>query len=305
MAQFSNINLRFLNLVIGLCKRVPGLPSDLLNLGYAVKWIELDFTNSSGEKVKPDIILTSPRLKNTLVFEWKSGASLDKGQLLRYSQLTGQDLIQRAFVDKDSVESFDIVYLCLEENKENILRSIQETGYNFPILTVSENAIQLSSNHFGEQVLDSIFNPGLGIKFSRVPTNFVPLDIESKNWEIAERFIPVLIKYMSQNQTQFSLTSVCKDLIEFWDSLGPATRKQLKGKINTVVQLASEGQFSSFLVRVKQTIIPEPVWEIRNNPISFPVPKRRVQFQKMRALQKEFIESLRTGTRQEILKLGP
>ena len=282
-----------------------GHPSDLLELGYSVKWIEFKFFNSAGREVQPDIILTSDKLKNTLLFEWKQGGFADQNQILRYSQITSEDIVQRAFIDIKCVDSFDVVYLCLEENKENIVQPIQVRGYKFPVLVLGSDGLKITYNHFANDNLNSVFEGGLKVDLLRVPTNFVPLDRQSEHWEVAEKLMPLLLKHMLQNKSQLPLTTLCRDLIEFWDCLGPSAKHEMKNKIKNVMSLASEGKFRHLLgfVREQKKVSPEVVWEIRHNPISLPPSKRRAAFQTIRSMQREFLDSLKSGASQRSLDL--
>src|SRR5437660_1760886 len=92
----SNLNLALMNLFIGMCKGVAGLPRDLRNLGYGDKWIELRFVNAQGEQVVPELVIASRQLHHTILFEWKSGANMEADQLRRYAGVTTEDLRERA-----------------------------------------------------------------------------------------------------------------------------------------------------------------------------------------------------------------
>lgn len=72
-----------LNLFIGLCKGVVGLPQDFRRLHYQEQAVELRFTNAQGEAVVPELIIASRAIHHTILFEWKSGANADADQLRR------------------------------------------------------------------------------------------------------------------------------------------------------------------------------------------------------------------------------
>lgn len=93
--QFSNFNLTMINLWIGMCRGVAGLPRDLKELGYVDKSIELRFRNQDMETVCPDLIIASDGLPHTLLFEFKSGANTEEDQLRRYSRVNQNDLMTR------------------------------------------------------------------------------------------------------------------------------------------------------------------------------------------------------------------
>ena len=141
MNQHSDTNLFFLNLLIGLCKGVRGLPRNLIDLGYSVKWIEFKFNNSEEELVKPEIIITSRKLGDTLLFEWKSGGNVDNDQLLRYSKITEDNLTQRAQIPLNCVNTFRLTILCMDEHFEKIKIGIEKNNVNFPVIAKTQDSL--------------------------------------------------------------------------------------------------------------------------------------------------------------------
>ncbi len=113
-------NLKMLNLWIGLCRGVAGLPDALRKLGYEDKWIEYTFANQDIEKVCPDLIVASEQLGHTILLEFKSGANTEPDQLRRYSRVTQENLVT-AFISREAARNHDVSIVGRNEHGERDL----------------------------------------------------------------------------------------------------------------------------------------------------------------------------------------
>jgi hypothetical protein len=289
-------------MIIGLCKGAAGLPRDLLGFGYSIYYIEYGFSNALMELVKPEIIIRSSILANTLLFEFKTGESFDLDQFQRYSNVTQEDIEQKALVGSKYLKTFDIVYLCLSENLSVFRESLENKHFRPPLLSYDRATLKLAHNTFKEEKLNVLFRNGLSVKFDEIPTAFVPFHQGSSDWEFAEAIGPKLIECMYRNESRILLTSLCRDLIPEWDNLSDSEQKFFRSKIQTVLDLACRSELKGYIIRSKEQ---DPrrkgdrVWEITHNPLHIPQPhKKGTAFRKLKTLQNRFIEFLRTGKRE-------
>jgi hypothetical protein len=128
-----------MNLFIGMCKGVVGLPRNFRNLGYVDKWIELRFANSEQEQVTPELIVASRRIDHTILFEWKSGPNTEADQLRRYAGVTTADLRERAHLPPEETKAHDVAIIGRQEFAERFVIGIERGGYRFPVLLVSDD----------------------------------------------------------------------------------------------------------------------------------------------------------------------
>jgi len=288
-------------MVIGLCKGSAELPKDLLKLGYIIHYIEYPFTNSSGEQVKPEIIIKSFHSKNTLLFEFKTGESIDLNQLQRYSRVTLEDIKQRAWVETQCLGTFDIVYLCLSDKLTEIVKGFKSSSFQPPLLSYDRSIMKLALNNFKEERLNVLFKKGIAVKFDLIPTDFVPFHQESRDWEFAEALIPIVIQCMLNNESRIVLESVCKELIPQWNNLSHFEQSLYENKILDLINLASIHDFKDYLLRPSKEQHAKTrgkrEWEIINNPLITQPYKHSKVFLKLQNIQRNFIEFLKTGNK--------
>jgi hypothetical protein len=279
-----------LNLWIGMCRGVHGLPKDLRNLGYNDKWIDYPFSNQDLEKVSPDLILISEQVKHTLLLEFKSGANTEPDQLRRYSRVTQKDIIVKAFISPDAVHSHDVTLVGQDDYGDRLLIGISDGGYPFPLILADNEGLMLSHSGFQVSDLTNLFSSKLKIDWSRVPSRFVPLNEESALWEVAEVVTPRILQYMIERRPMVDVQEICPNICNTWGIMGQQAKIKFKSKVQDVLSAAARHQFKDYLRWVQNKGL-----EIVANPLEIDIDKRSAAYRKLRTIQKKFIGSLKKG----------
>lgn len=288
---YLNFNLTMLNLWVGMCRGVAGIPNDLKRLGYADKWIEHRFANQDLKPVHPDLIISSDRINNTLLLEFKSGANIEEDQLRGYTRVTQNDLIEKAFLSRDATNSHDVTVIGLIEFGDRLRIGIDKVDHSFPLLLKDNDGLSLDYNKFSIPELNRIFSPRIKINWDRVPTRFVPLDYQSEPWEVAEVIMPKILEYMTERRPRVIISKICQDICITWDIMGKPGRDEFISNIRKVLQEASRSNFNAFL-RWNGKL---DSLEIVANPLDINAAKRTSAYRKLRTAQKDFIDRLKTG----------
>lgn len=286
-----SFNLKMLNLWIGLCRGVAGLPTGLRNLGYQDKWIEwtLTFFNGVLSRVCPDLIIASRETNHTVLLEFKSGANTEPDQLERYSRVTAKDLVEKAFLEPEATRNHDVALVGRSQHGDRLRIGIERPGYSFPLLLADEDGLALFHNKFQVPELTHLFSPRLKIDWRRVPLGFIPLDSESALWEVAEVVIPKVLHYMSQRRPRVGLDEICKDVCITWGIMGKPAKDALRTRVQDVLREVGRQDFKPYLrwiARIRSL-------EIVDNPLELEPDRRAAAFRKLRGAQRKFIESLR------------
>jgi len=289
--EFLSFNLTMLNLWIGLCRGVRGLPRDLKELGYVDKWIELKFANQDLEAVCPDLMVASEEVNHALLLEFKSGANTEPDQLRRYSRVTQNDLVVRAQISREATHSHDVTIVGKSEHSKRLCIGISDGGYQFPLLLADEDGLVLGHNQFRVRQLNSLFSLRLQIDWSRVPSMFVPIDRDSELWEVAEVVMPKVLGYMTELRPLARVGEICQDICNTWGIMDEPARNELRSKVREVLRVAVRRHFKPYL----RLVISRDSVEIRNNPLDLQPDKRTAAYRRLRTAQRDLIENLRTG----------
>jgi hypothetical protein len=154
----SSFSRTMLNLWIGLCRGVAGLPRDLRERGYTDKWIDYKFPNQDLRSVCPDLIIASERVRHTVLLEWKGGATTDADQFQRYSRVTGADLEQKAVIPVAAARQHDVAIVGEVANADALKATVG--AYPFPVVVRDEAGMVLSANAFKVADINALSPPG-------------------------------------------------------------------------------------------------------------------------------------------------
>ncbi|MPZ48251.1 MAG: hypothetical protein GEU75_02880 [Dehalococcoidia bacterium] len=285
-----------LNLWIGLCRGVAGLPRDFYDLGYHDKWIEYSFANQDLAHVAPDLIIASKQTQHAILFEIKSGANTDNEQLTRYSRVSQDDLVRRAALQQNEAAQHDVAVMGSAEHQDRLETGVTESGFAFPLVLADKDGIYLHLYSFKTPSVDGVLTPRLEIDMDQVPA-FVPVDVESTIVTLAEVVIPYVITSLFQRPAQIRLESICMGICPAtWDSMGTEPKGVIRGKVRDVLRRASTARFVDTFHFTNNDIL-----EIRNNPLELGARMQSREFQSLKRRQEEFLQDLhgqQAGARQ-------
>jgi hypothetical protein len=291
----SGFGLAMLNLWIGLCRGVGGLPKDVHHLGFRDKEIEFSFKNASNETIKPELIICSQKLEHTLLLEWKSGKNTEVDQLDRYSRVVPPDIRARV-PSGGACKGHDVVIIAKIEHRDSIAIGIDKK-HKFPLLCVESDGISLNVNRFSHAVINPVFAPKLKIDFTRRPSSFIPFDATSPEWMIATEVIPQILQLMHEGETVLLLDAILPAVVDVWSHISPQDQRTLREKVERVITRAADGHFKPYLKRNRayEAQSKGKGWDIENSPLNMSSSKRGQEFRRLQKLQKEFVEELRSG----------
>jgi len=306
----SNLNLALMNLFVGMCKGVVGLPRNFRSLGYGDKWIELRFANADNEQVVPELIVASRQVNHTILFEWKSGPNTEADQLRRYARVTTRDLRERAHLAPEETGRHDVALIGLQEYADRFVMGITQGGYTFPVLLASDDGIAIHRNRFVPDETDAVFRPLLEIDWGKIPYYLFPVDADSELWEFAELVIPKVLEMMGSGETRI-LSRDLEETIPCWSIAPGEYQRRLKTKMYEVMGHACGRQFRSYLRENRDQGARQRLqrhWDIISNPLAGSSDKRHKEWKQMTSRYKEFLEFMKIGPAvpvQEVLDLRP
>lgn len=289
-----DFNLTMLNLWIGLCKGVHGLPSSIRKLDYREHSIEYRFRNQDGEVCNPELIVFSRPLGHSLLLEWKSGANTEADQLRRYSRVTSKNLAELAFIPKAATTSFDVAIVGRAEHTDRLRMGIDKSGHPFPLLAADDAGIRLAHNRFSCHKLNDVFLPGLALDLRGAPMSFVPISDTSAPWEVAEVVLPRILERMLQRDALVKSSTLCTSICPIWDVLHRDVQNAIKRRVCEVLQQAAMAEFQPFLTW-RKTQNDDCAVDFSGNPVSLHGSRRDGALRRLRNAQRDLIDRLQQG----------
>ena len=233
---------KLMNYIIGMCKNHEDWICVLKNLGYTPTIIEQRFRTTSGDTVKPDIIVTSNKLVHSIVFECKGGITVDPDQLRRYNTLTEEDL---RWVDVFSFDDFHFD-VCIVDIQKNHLTILSHVDNKFPMITFGDEEV-FKTGEFDEKKLEKVFQNPISVKGKVPPLYYYPFCEEDENAYIIpfimRGLVSIAIKKAKGGSSVFDNELITKDeIIELvfnpvFKTLSKKQQGHLKKKITDIMHL--------------------------------------------------------------------
>lgn len=293
----SSKNVLILRALIALCKRDIKLPSDLYDLGYTQVVMDKEIRLEDDRSVMPDLIISSRKENHCVVWESKSGRSIDNDQAKRLASIKA-----RAFPDQLMLNvkiedgfAFDIAYACDGKECQNIRWDLDRVAQElasvgaFPLVGFyDESGIKTHSGRFNKENINRVLGDGINIDLREVPTEYLRFDKDSPRSEIAPYVMTNIVAYATRQEPRFSAEQIAKDSYgSSWDYIASNTTKnQVAQKIDNILLDARQNELDGYLTKPGRGGIRSPKWNLSYlNRRGTAFPSRR-----LKKLQKQCIE---------------
>lgn len=246
-----NEHLRLLNGLIGFASSVEGWPKPLQEHGYVLYWVGPSYLVSNGRKSNPDLLFVSQLLNHCLIFECKSGSSIDHEQLESLMATTKENLIQGAqvsFPDPKTAE-FDIVIVCSSDKSQPLSKILDSGNYGFQLLVInySTGYVHLEGAPLQAEPISTTLKSGFVFDNDVWPLEFIPYDETSELAEIASVIMPKIVSVMKSGKPHFDTDDIIRDTCPVCETLHPKEKTDLVRKVRSILQLARKAEFSGLL----------------------------------------------------------
>ena len=220
-----------LNAFIGLVSRPStSWPNPLFDAGYRLVALELPL-DADGERVVADAVAFNPGANRFLLVEAKSGRSLRLKQARRYGLTDGQQLIRHTgvTVTRDAALSVSPIYVCLADHVDGIMAGLREAQCAYPILSVSEQAVELYDAAGSPlELADAMSSP---VAVNGRPPTIVRVDEESEASEFDAIASQALLAAVSLGESQVSVPDLAGRAIPHLHIYGTRYRNMLIKKL--------------------------------------------------------------------------
>lgn len=153
-----------MNAVLGFLKRDPHWPSVLYESGYRLTMIEQPISVPSVGNVEADIICLNRKRNHAIVWECKSGQTVEEKQARVYSALSATDVQRTGNVSfpRPSSASVEVAYCCLSEDSKTISNALAEMKVAIPVISLGGKA-ELASGQMKDVAISKLFMTGVSL----------------------------------------------------------------------------------------------------------------------------------------------
>lgn len=275
------------NLWIGLCRRDPGLRSDIWDLGYRPVWVDQRFPNRSMQMVVPDLLIASESQAHSVLFEWKSGSNADEDQLERYDDLEDPTWANAASVSPAAGASHCICIGGKPDNAERLQIGMDAISPDFPLIARVDDGLELVRGAFHAAGLAALFTPVFNFDWDMAPTQYLPIDGESEVWEVGEQIVPRLLGAMRDRRPTILIDELCSATCPItWSMMGQTAKDQLRARVTQFLTEAARRELRDFIEFAAGRV------RFRQNPYDAPPKQRSAALRRLSGSQRRLISRL-------------
>ncbi len=242
-----------INAWIGLCQIDMRMPDALRRRGYRIDIIDPDFVQD-GEKVNPDLILTSPNHHHVIVVECKNwhinGDQKEKYQTLKDSPriLATRGLVRG--VDPDDFE-MDMSYSTVHDWTDHDYLENDETFavVQFDFDSPDSNVDLLSGYQFDFDSLNDEFPIIVGT--DAIPTDYFPFDTQEGDKEQMIISIFQSMVHLSLTEGGFSVEELLQDAHPLWVDVGEEKKQEFRTRVEKIVDEHAQKGLNDHLEKVQ------------------------------------------------------
>lgn len=254
------------NAVLALLARDGGWFEDLAEQGFRLHALELDVQSTPGV-VRADVVIYRVEPDLLLLVEGKSGGNVVERQARGYDAADVQGIRARADLPNELVGlpavEVSPLYVCLEEHRQDIVRSLHALQLEAPVLSVAPGSVVLDGpvpaglRPFSKQ------DPSLGLPPARIR-----LDAESPLEEFMSVLLQRVVAAAVQGHRHLELDAVAGAIFQgHWVHMSVQGRRSVIAKIKSAATQLARGELRDLIRLEGSSAVPHRV-VIADSPAS-------------------------------------
>jgi len=154
-----------------MCKQNTNRIHPLADLGFDVRLVEQTMSLAGGTgSVKPDVVVTSNRCLNALLFDCKGGRNIDEDQAGRYRKVTPDDVLRWIEIWRPERLTHDVCFLSAESSQLDRTDKFKD----FPLLILSAQSLRKTGSFSNTDVEETFRQPISIDKGMEQPMSYYP-----------------------------------------------------------------------------------------------------------------------------------
>ena len=283
--------------VVALVRSTPGWPTILGDppLRFDIEAIDRRVPLPGGGSRRPDVIVTSRALNQSLVLECKTG-SVKAEQLKDMLSLRDRDWVERGLVGPahPSQHFVDLMIVCTQDNLDQVVRDIDAAGLPVPVLCFYRDRVSLLQGRETRRLeTNRVLSSGAPARLDQMPANWMPFTDDSPQSEIAWSVSQAMLALWRRKRRVFNDSQVGAEAHPLWKAFPPDRRNHFRRIISELIDDGIRHELGG-LIRVVDRSKSRQVWEM--NPPGTGPAAETLRTRKWQSALTGWVERLRRGT---------
>lgn len=285
------------NAVLGFLKRDPHWPSILYESGYRLTMIEQPVSVPSVGTVEADIICLNRKGNHAIVWECKSGRTVEEKQARVYAALSPTDVQRTGNVTfpHPSSASAEVVYCCLSEDSKTVSTALRELGLAIPVVSLGAKA-ELASGQIKDTTLCKQLMAGVALPSLEEVPRFLLANTQTGKPDLARLVFPTLVSLLRRQVGRISPRQILEETFNEWACMGTDLRRHLSDLVKEILFDVCKNELQEFAQIVKASHSPKEFFiEFTAGLLGRDASARTKTFQKFERLAYGFVERLESN----------
>jgi hypothetical protein len=235
------------NAVLGFLKRDPKWPSVLYDLGYRLAMIEQPVTVPNAGVVEVDLICLNHSRNHALLWECKSGRTVDVKQARVYAAVNAEHVQRTGNITfpEPSSATVEVVYCCLGDDAKAILATLAAESIHLPVVSLGEKA-ELVAGVIADNVVYRQFMGGVTLPPLELVPRFLLANTHTSKAELSRPVLASLVSLLRRQVSRISARQVFEETFNDWACMGTDLRRYLLDRTKEILLELSKNEFKEF-----------------------------------------------------------
>lgn len=282
------------NAVIGFLKRDRRWPSLLYSLGYKLEMIEQPISVGNVGRAEIDVICLSHRKNHAILWECKSGYSVNQKQARVYAAATANaiQLTGNITFPKPARATVESAYCCLEDDAEKVIEALAHCAPALPVISLGAKAL-LVANRFTDTDITSRLTEGIALPPLEEVPRFLIANTHTPKAPLARDILATLISFLPRQSRKISVLQVLSETFPDWTCMGTDLRRYLNSKAKEILTEACNSELQEFArVSHPKNLPGETVIEFTVDVLGADATARTRLYQKLARRTEGFVERI-------------
>jgi hypothetical protein len=259
--------------------------------------IEQPVTAPNVGTVEADVISLSRHKNHAVLWECKSGRTVEQKQARVYAAVTANDVQRTGNVTfpRSGAASVEVAYCCLAEDAKEVSSSLQNLGIQFPVVSLGDRA-ELVAGQFQDVEIQKRFMAGLALPALEDVPRFLVANTQTTRPDLARLIFPTLVSLLRRQVGRISLRQVLEETFNDWACMGTDLRRYLSDVVREMLLDLCKNELKELAQVVKATHSPREFFiEFTADILGRDATARTRTFQKFEKLACGFIERVQVN----------
>lgn len=244
--------------------------------------------------VEADVISLSRHRNHAVLWECKSGRTVEEKQARVYAAVTANDVQRTGNVTfpRSGAGSVEVAYCCLREDARDVSTALQNLGIQIPVVSLGDKA-ELASGQFRDVEIQRRFMAGVALPALEDVPRFLVANTHTSKPELARLIFPTLVSLLRRQIGRISVRQVLEETFNDWACMGTDLRRYLSDVVKEMLRDLCKNELKELAQLVKATHSPGEFFiEFTADILGRDATSRTRTFQKFERLAFGFIDRL-------------